>query len=165
MDSIKEWAVMLCTVSVVSAFITFLIPDGNIKKSANIVVSLFLLSIVILPVFGKNLYDLEMPEIKIDSFPYEDDYLQDFNDFYVTNGELVVRQQIEDILADICSGNFSINVSFDVDKYGNIHLSEIHIFILSTDVGKVTIIKNKIGNLTGVVPEVTVENEITESDR
>ena len=162
MDSIKEWAIMICTVSVGSAFVSFLIPDGNMKKSANIVISLFLLSVIILPVFGENLYNLDIPEIPIDSFPEEDDYLQDFNDFYVGGGELIVRQQIEDMLYDICSEKITTNISFDVDDYGNIRLSEIHIFILSADSGKVNIIKNKVGSLTGIVPEVIVEN--AESD-
>ena len=63
MDAIKEWAIMLCTVSVGSAFVVFLIPDGNLKKSANIVITLFLLSIVILPVFGKDSFDVEIPDL------------------------------------------------------------------------------------------------------
>ena len=162
MDSIKEWAVMICAVSVGSAFVSFLIPDGNMKKSANVVISLFLLSMVILPVFGKNSYSLKIPEISIDSFPEEDDYLQDFNNFYVANSELVIRQQIEDMLSDVCSENIRINVSSYIDEYGDIRLSEIHIFIPSTDSGKENIIKNKVGSLTGIIPEVIVEN--AESD-
>ena len=162
MDSIKEWAVMICAVSVGSAFVSFLIPDGNMKKSANVVISLFLLSMVILPVFGKNSYSLKIPEISIDSFPEEDDYLQDFNDFYVANSELVIRQQIEDMLSGVSSENIRINVSSYIDEYGDIRLSGIHIFIPSADSGKENIIKNKVGSLTGIIPEVIVEN--AESD-
>lgn len=158
MDAIKEWALMLCTVSVGSAFVVFLIPDGNLKKSANIVITLFLLSIMILPVFGKDSFDVEIPDLSIDDFPDENDYSQNFNDFFITSSELVVSQQIEDILIEICSDNFSVNPTVYTDTNGNIVLSDIHIFVFASDADKVNIIKNKIGRLTGIVPEVTVEN-------
>ncbi|MBR3867688.1 MAG: hypothetical protein IKM66_00085 [Clostridia bacterium] len=158
MDAIKEWALMLCTVSVGSAFVVFLIPDGNLKKSANIVITLFLLSIMILPVFGKDSFDVEIPDLSIDDFPDENDYSQNYNDFFITSSELVIIQQIEDILIEICSDNFSVNPTVYTDTNGNIVLSDIHIFVFTSDSDKVNIIKNKVGRLTGIVPEVTVEN-------
>lgn len=164
MDSIKEWAVMICSLSVGSAFVSFLIPEGSVKKSVNIVISLFFLTMVILPVFGKNTFNLKIPEISADNISDKEDYLQSFNDFYIDNGELVIRQQIEDILKDVCSDNIRLNISLDVDKNGNILLSGIQIYILNTYSGKIDIIKNKVGSLTGVVPEVIVENENTEPD-
>lgn len=164
MGVIKEWAIMLCSVSVGCAFIVLLIPEGNLKKSANIVITLFMLSVVILPVFGEDGFDVTIPELSIDDFPDENDYMKDFNDFFITSGEFVVRQQIEDMLADICSENFSVNVTVYTDTNGDIALSDIHIFVQTSDSGKVSIIKNKVGKLAGVVPEVIVENGDTESD-
>ena len=165
MDSIKEWAIMLCTVAVGSAFIVFLVPDGNLKKSANIVITLFLLSIVILPVFGEDRFDVSVPDLSIEDFPDENDYSQKINNFFITSTEFVVQQQIEGILTELCSDNFSVNPTVYTDTNGNIVLSDIHIFVQTTDSGKVNIIKSKIGSLTGIVPEVIVENGNTESNR
>ena len=165
MDAIKEWAIMLCTVSVGSAFVVFLIPDGNLKKSANIVITLFLLSIVILPVFGKDSFDVEIPDLSIDDFPDENDYVQDFNNFFITNSKFIVQQQTEDVLSEICSDTFSVNIEVNTDTNSNIVLSDIHIFVQTSDSNKVNIIKNKVGRLTGIVPEVIVEDGDSEGYR
>jgi len=165
MDAIKEWAIMLCTVSVGSAFIFFLIPDGNLRKSANIVITLFLLSIVILPVFGDDAFDIAIPDISLDDFPDENDYVQDFNNFFITNSKFIVQQQTEDVLSEICSDTFSVNIEVNTDTNSNIVLSDIHIFVQTSDSNKVNIIKNKVGRLTGIVPEVIVEDGDSEGYR
>lgn len=161
MDAIKEWAMMLCVVSVGCAFVTFLLPDGNLKKTANVVINLFLLSVVILPVFDKD--TLSFPDLYVDDFPDEEDYIQDFNDYYILSGELVVRQQIKDCLTEICTDNFSVNVIVNNDTDGNFVVSEILISLKSSDSGKVEIVKSKVGKLTGIIPEVIVENGDSES--
>lgn len=162
MDAIKEWAIMLCVVSVGCAFVAFLIPDGNIKKTANMVINLFLLSVVILPIFSENIFSF--PDISMESFPDEDDYLKDFNDYYISSGELVIRQQIKDVLAGICADDFSVNVVVNNDQEGNFVVSEIHIFLNNSDSDKIEIIKNKVGKITGLIPEVIVKNGDSESD-
>lgn len=164
MDGIKEWAIMLCTVSVGSAFVVFLIPDGNLKKTANVVITLFLLSVVILPIFGNDSFDIDVPEISIDDFPDEYDYLQDFSEFFISHSENVARQQITDILSEICSDKFNIHVNVNADADGNAVLSDIHITILPSDSASVGVIKYEVGRITGIVPKVMIERDNAESD-
>lgn len=164
MDGIKEWAIMLCSVSVGSAFVFFLIPDGNLKKTANVVITLFLLSVVILPVFGEDSFDIEIPDFFIDDFPDESDYLQDFSEFIMARSENVAKQQIADVLSEICSDKYSINVNINPDADGNAVLSDIQITILASDSASVSVIKYEVGKLTGIVPKVMIENDDAEFD-
>ncbi|MEG1834814.1 MAG: stage III sporulation protein AF, partial [Oscillospiraceae bacterium] len=52
MDSIKVYVLNICIVSVLTAVFRILIPNGNIKKSAEIVMSLLLLSIILIPLLS-----------------------------------------------------------------------------------------------------------------
>lgn len=164
MDGIREWAIMLCAVSVGSAFVVFLIPDGSLKKTANIVISLFMLSVVILPVFGEDSFDIDVPNFSIDEFPDESDYLQDYNEFFMTTSENVVKKQIDDILSEICSDKFTVYVDLKTDADGNAILSDIHITILPYDSTVVSVIKYEVGKLTGIVPKVMIKNDDAEFD-
>ncbi len=164
MNEIKEWAIMLCVISVGSTFVIFLVPKGNLRKSTNITITLVMLSIVTLPFFGKNSLEISIPDISIDEFPDKNDYIQNENDFFVISSEFIVRQQIEEILAGICSDDFSVDTEIYTDAKGDVVLSDIHIFIQSSDSGIVNIIKNNVGKITGIMPEVIVENGNTGSD-
>ncbi|MEG0545888.1 MAG: stage III sporulation protein AF [Oscillospiraceae bacterium] len=52
MDSIKVYVLNICIVSVLTAVFRILIPNGNIKKAAEIVMSLLLLSIILIPLLS-----------------------------------------------------------------------------------------------------------------
>lgn len=162
MDKIKEWAIMLCVVSVGCSFLVFLLPDGNLKKTADIVINLFLLSVVIIPFFGDN--GFSFPDISISDLPDEEDYMNDFNEYYVASGELTVRQQMNEILNEICTKEFSVDVLICNDDDGNFIISEIQIHVDTSDFSKVDLIKNKVGQHTGIIPEVKVVNGDSESD-
>lgn len=158
MNGIREWAIMLCSVSVGSAFVAFLIPDGNMKKSVNFVMSLFLLSIVIIPVCGKEAIDMDFPDIAVDSFPDEDDYKLEYDQFFIQSGENVVENQISEILENICKKDFNVKSSLQYNSEGNLVLSDILITVSEDDSHIIETIKSKVKNLTGLIPQVVIGN-------
>lgn len=147
---------MLCVSSVGSAFIVFLIPEGNMKKTANTVITLFLLSIVVFPVSGKELFDIDVPDFSIEDFPDEEEYVNQYDDFILSNSADVVEEHIENILIDICKDEFDLQVEMIKDSSGNFTLYEIHIFVSNDDFVNVRTIESEVAKLTGMHPDVEI---------
>lgn len=49
MESLKSWAISICVFSIVLLFYRMLFPNGNLKKTGEIVISIFLLFMMIQP--------------------------------------------------------------------------------------------------------------------
>lgn len=158
MNDIREWAIMLCSVSVGSAFVVFLIPDGNMKKSVNFVISLFLLSIVINPVCGKDSVSIDMPDISVDELPDEEEYQLDYSQFLIEQSEYIVKNQVYEIIDKICSDEYSVEVYVFTDSAGDIVISEIYICLTQQDAVHSETVKSDVENLTGIIPQVVIDN-------
>lgn len=158
MNTIREWALMLCSAFVGSAFIVFLIPEGNVKKTANLVVTLFLLSVVVIPVYGRDSFDVNIPEFSVDDFPENDDYMDNYDNFMLSSGENIIKQQISDLLSNICYDDFDVKVIMTRASDDSILLSDINIFVSESDYAAVNIIRSEVGKLTGLTPQVVVSN-------
>lgn len=65
MDFIRSWVLTISLSSFASALIYFLLPKGNVEKAARTAISIFILTIVISPLFkiqGLNLLDHKWDE-------------------------------------------------------------------------------------------------------
>ena len=157
MDGIKTLSMIICSASVCSAFVVFLIPEGNIKKMVNFAVSLFLMSVMIMPVFGKNPIDFEFPDISAYEFYDKSDYLSEYDNFVTENSKNVVKNEVSASLEDVCKDSFSVDVVMNKNENGDFVLGKIIINLSENDIGNTAIIKNKVFNLTGMIPEVVNE--------
>lgn len=158
MNDIREWAIMLCSVSVGSAFVVFLIPDGNLNKSVNFVVSLSLLSIVIIPVCGKETVSIDLPDISVYELPDAEEYQFKYSQFLIQHSENVVKNQVYDILDKICTEEYSVEVNVYTDTAGNIVISEIYIFLSQNDSMNSETVKSDVKKNTGIIPQVVIDN-------
>ena len=158
MSDLREWAVMLCVVSVGCVIVLFLIPDGNMKKSVNFAFSLFLMTIIIIPVCGKSAIEFEFPDISFEEMPALEDYQEDFQKFIQSYGETEIKNQITEILKNICAGVFESEVESYVDASGNIVITNICIFLSAKDSEGVETVKNKVENFTGIIPQVVIDD-------
>ena len=158
MSDLREWAVMLCVVSVGCVIVSFLIPDGNMKKSVNFAFSLFLMTIIIIPICGKSDVEFEFPDISFDELPAYEDYQEDFQEFIQSYGETEIEKQITEILGSICVGSFESEVESYVDDSGNIVITNIHIFLSENDSEVAETVKNGVENLTGIIPQVVIDD-------
>ena len=157
MDGIKTLTMIICSASVCSAFIVFLVPDGNMKKMVNFAVSLFLMSVMIMPVFDKNSTVFDFPEISAYEFPDKSDYISEYDDFLTENSKSLVKNEVFSVLEDICKDSFSVDVVINRNENGDFILEKIRISIRESDIGNTAMIKNRIFNLTGLIPEVVNE--------
>ena len=152
MDAVKEWAVMICAVAIGSAFFVFLIPDGKLRKPAEVGVVLVLLILVAAPLRNNSLPAFE--DVVFDDS--NDDFEPDIMALYSEYANDVISEEIDNILSSVCEKNFSSEISLYVQSDNEIVLQSVHIFIDKVDSGKTEEIKKQVGNLTGVVPEVVI---------
>lgn len=157
MDSVRDFAVMLCSASVAVAFVTYLVPDGALKKTVNSVVTLFFMCMCIIPAFGDGDFDIDFSSLLVDELPDEEDYIADAQDFYLRSGENIVNEQIDELLGNICSADYSFDVDMSFDPDGNLMLQSINITVTQEDSVNIARITTQIGSLTGIKPEVEVE--------
>ena len=158
MDGLKEWSMTMCIVSVCSAFVVFLIPEGSMKKNVNFVVSLFLLSVMIIPVVNKGETVIELPDISFDNFRDEVDYEIEYNLFLIESCENIAEEKISETLNYLCEKDFYVEVLMQDDSDGNIVFSEITVFISENETVSAEIIRNKVLYLTGITPQVVIES-------
>lgn len=153
MEQIREWATMLCTASVASGIMVFLIPEGKLKKTACIVTSLFIL-LVFMSIFS----DFSLGEFDADvNFSVETEkYSLEFDDYLIKNSKETAEELIKNELFTICDGQFSIETCWHVSDNA-VCMDSVIIGISKSDSSKISIIKSKIGALTGTVPEVNIK--------
>lgn len=150
MEYIREWAIALCISAVASGIMVFLIPDGKLKKTAEIVVSLFLLITLVSIFSGK--YDFN-DNLKSNFSLKSENYSVEFDDYLIGQSKKTVEAMINSELTDVCDENFSVETNWHING-DNVCMDSVKIVINAVDRSKINIVKNKVSALTGVIPEV-----------
>lgn len=153
LETLRTWAYMLCCASVLGGFAVFLVPEGGMKKSVNIVLSLVMLSIIVYPVTGDKVFSLDLPNEPDDEKIIAEEYSDELNEYIITSGESVIKDEIELCLDEICAYDYEAQIDMSIEN-GEARLESVKIIISSGDASSIVLIKKKIGSLTGVVPEV-----------
>lgn len=152
---------MLCTAAVIGAFVTFLAPEGSLKKAVNTIVSLVMLAVVIFPIAGDRVFAIdEIDELDKNIGPadfYNEEYSNKMNEYILNSSEEVVRTQIDGILKEICDGEYRVNADLNINADGEVAIDSVTVEIDKTDAPKTAVIKAKTASLTGVVPEVKIK--------
>ncbi len=154
MDSLKEWAAIICSVSVGSVFTVFVIPDGKMKKFAETVVSFVFLLLVI-----SLVADVDIDKVQKQSADYYfSDEIQEYNsaDFYSQSAKEFTENFVCNEISDICSEKFTVKADIFCDDDNVFVLDCITITIDKKDATKVNEIKNKVSLSAGIVPEVVI---------
>lgn len=157
MEKVRIWASVMCLSSVIGAFVIFLVPEGSVKKSVRIAVSVFLLLSLTVPLADADIFSsIEIPALE------RSDSLEEYSftvDAYILNsGKQVVEQSIADCLDRICTQAYTTEIELHVNKQGAIELDAVQITLSGEDAEKKDAIKSEIGSLTGILPEVTVSS-------
>ena len=155
METIRNWAAMFCAASLVGAFIVFLLPEGSMKKPVQIVLSFLLLIVAFWPLSEK--LEFTFSELK-EEIPMEsEDYSAHLNADISRSGQKLIEDEISGLLKEICAKSYTVHAEMKEDGDGNIALSKITITIAAEDSVRESLIQKRVGDLTGIVPEVEVE--------
>jgi len=81
MSSIKNWALSLCAVLLLTALINYLVPRGNVKKICETAFSLIILAVFCVPFFEMKNIDMSTLNLNIDSLVTENfDYRHSYDE-------------------------------------------------------------------------------------
>ena len=150
MEYLKSWAVTFCICSFVVLIIKILCPKGNMEKSLNIVLSLFMISALIFPLSEKR----NAPVINFDKIENE---ISDSQGMSAEYSEAALKTQLRaltnEALNELGFNDFELNIELDTDSSGNIVLEKYEIQIPSgLDKEK---IKNGIKEKVGTEPTIS----------
>ena len=73
MDEIKKWAINLTVILLAGAVMKFIMPSGNVSKSAKTVLSLTVLAVMLSFSFGSEGIDWDFSEFEFENAVYETD--------------------------------------------------------------------------------------------
>ena len=152
MTEIKTWAVVLCVSLIVSSVVLFISPEGSMKKFLSYIISVYILTVVLLPLTNADFS-------KIIGFSEEKNILPDeeysvmLNEYIYDNSEKLLTDNIKQELDRICSEEYIVNVR--MSENGNqIKVESIEILISGIDVRNISMIRKITGELTGIIPKV-----------
>lgn len=151
MDSLKEWAAVICSVSVGSVFTVFLVPEGKIKKQAETVISLVFLLLVVSFVTDIRISDFD----KLPDFE-KDDIQFDSNAYIAGDVKKYTENFIRAEIQDICTEEFEVLAV--VSGSNNVYtVDSVIIRIDKSDLHNIPEIKRKVTDSAGLTPEVIAE--------
>ena len=154
MTEIKSWAIILCISLIISSVVLFIAPDGSMKKYLSYIISVFILTVVLLPLNNMNFSHLTEFSAE-ELIKPDEEYSVLLNEYIYDSTEQVVKNNIKKELDKICSDKYSVEISFEhSDK--QIKAESIKIFISEPDIKNIAVIRKKTGELTGIIPEVKI---------
>ncbi len=137
MTALKEWAISVCTVLVISSAISLVSPDDKTEKLMNTCISLFVLLVLMAPL--AHLSGCAFPELNIESEVNES--IETNNDSLTNCIEMQAAEQLSDTAEKLISARLAeiriipdeITVIMDTSDNGCISIGQIFITLDPSD--------------------------------
>ncbi len=159
MDGLKSFALIFCVSSIISAVAVFIVPEGKFRKIFVRIVSLLLISLLVKTVSDTDFSGFSDIQENFDVSGEQEEYSDMILEYMFDNGRKVTETEIRKILDTILTGRYSLDIEFKTDINGTVCIEKISVIISGLDTFKSSLIKNKVGELTGIVPEVRINEE------
>lgn len=152
MDEIKNWGLMLLSVSVGSLIYCFLLPSGNISKTAKSVLSVLVLASICSPMlsFFENIGEIsshmgeEAPTIK------------DFSDEYISAAKSEIEKIIAETVKEYTRVSYKTEIIIDKNEDGSINIGYIGITFSALPEKKEEL-RDALYAKIGLMPDIGVE--------
>ncbi len=156
MEGIKEWAVNLAICFIASSIVVYLIPKGKLEKPMNTLLSLFLLSVILMPFIEKS-FDLDdLPkrreDFAIDLEDKAETVRDEMNYLMEKQGKAAVEILVGEKLKSLGLNYSEIEVITDIAEDSRIIIKDIVIKAELTEPQKQQAAE-EIEKLTGIRPK------------
>ena len=156
MDELKTFVSAFCISSVISAIAMFIVPDGAFKKIFSYITSLLLLLLIIKGVFNVE-SDIKLQYSDINNyFSEKEEYSEMIDEYICSNGVFVTEQNIRTVLDPFMTADYKVSINIKKNNNNMYCLDKITLIISKTDRLKTSLIIKKVGELTGITPEVII---------
>lgn len=150
-EEIRNWGIMLLFVSSGSLIYCFLLPSGNISRTAKRVISITVLSIVLFPLMD---IFVELPEIKTDiSLQTE---TADYEDFVTAEAVRAVEELIAQVVKKYTSVPHRTEIFIDKTQDGSINIEYAGI-VFSAEPQRKQQLREALFEALGIMPDIKVE--------
>lgn len=126
MEQWTAWAISITIFSVCSVLFRLLMPDGNVKKAGDFLLSLFMVLLLVKPFIHANFSE------NISYAPLDDEVYTVKEDTLLPYRE-AIRRSIEDVLEKKEIKSREIEIICEKGKDGNIILEHVTIFLYDAD--------------------------------
>ncbi|MBR3767476.1 MAG: hypothetical protein IKL10_04455 [Clostridia bacterium] len=120
MENIKNWGLMLLFISAGSLIYCFLLPSGNVSKVAKSIVSVLVLSMVCMPVFGV-FSSFESSDFKFSEPPE----IKDFSDTLIDSAKKAVENTVHEEVKKYTNVPYKTEIFIDKKEDGSINIEYI----------------------------------------
>lgn len=153
MDGIKSWGLLLLFISAGCFIYYFLLPSGNISKTARSILGITVMSVVCIPIFsvtdflGKVEPQFGEPPAMISP----EDYLR-------TETENEINRIIGDTVKKFTDISYKTEINIDINEETGINIEQISVFFEKRP-ETLREIKEALYEALSIMPEVKVESE------
>ncbi|MCH5198796.1 MAG: hypothetical protein J1E34_07815 [Oscillospiraceae bacterium] len=121
METLKNTALMLLFAAVMGLIYYFLLPSGKISQTAKSVLSVFMLLVVMQPLF--SFMNMEMPDI--DLYAYGD--FAELDDNFISAAKNAVISQIDGVIKKYTETPYNIEVPVNISENRSIDIEQVRI--------------------------------------
>ena len=156
MDEIRNWAFSICSAAICGAVMNIILPEGSTQKIFKSVFCMFFLCCVISPLLTMDFFNEKNFFAALEIEDADENSLE--SGFYEPSARIMeeeIRTKTENILRNenVEFGNISVRVN--ILESGGIEINEFSIAVYDIPES----VKEKIGNETGLIPEVKIIGE------
>lgn len=153
MDEIKAWVLSLCACAAVISIAEQLLPEGSVKKTAYLMLSLITALSLCRPIKNLRELDFDFSLNDSDTAPYTDWLGRE------TSREFAKRAAglIEDVLCDIGVSAEKISVETDINSGGSVYISKARITAQKRYADMIEEIESAVYSRLGIEADVTID--------
>lgn len=159
MEEINEWVMTLCACAVVLSLSEVLLPDGAVKKTAYLVLSLIAVSCLASPLgcLGEFTLDLDLTSYEQPS-PYTDWLLRPTEREFAENVAALIKNELSAIGVNASE----ISVSTVINDDGSVSIEKAKIMVDERYSDRFDEIESVLSDKLGIQTDITVKRRKTE---
>lgn len=158
----KEWITSIIASVIISSILSLILPEGKMGKYIKGIFSLFIILIIIKPIFAIENNDFSYEDIFDENVSIQTDYLE-----YISNKRLdYIKVECENLMKENGIINAELSINYNLDEYNYITINKIEInlqnAVIMSDKANIHIIedvKNAIANYLNINKNLVVINE------
>lgn len=158
METITQWAILICLAAVACVLLELFSPKGVMEKNMRFVLGLFMLCAVVFPLRNGLQVDLQLPSISTRVFDLDErGFEEKTNEQIIALGEMQIQELAKACLEKMNIQYKKIDVNMDTGQDNSISIVLVTVTIDIKDKDKKAMIKQTLENELGADVKVYTE--------
>lgn len=159
-DSVRQWVAGICCAAVACTLLELLHPNGNLKKTARFVTTLFFLAVLVLPIKSFHADLSQLPQNNLNATTEQADAVQRLmHSQIIAAAEEQVRQTAHDTITQIHLTPLRIETKIERETDGTYYLSVFDVYLHESDRAYAATVRMRLYRAIGTEPRVLFQSE------